>query len=98
MVVRGGWVIKALQAVGRRLYVNASLPCPVERVRHTDRRNGNTDPRSELGVGVPATSHTCGPARARGPGGAAGLYRRHRARPGRSRRSVSYTHLTLPTN
>ena len=29
-----GWVIKALQAVGRRLYVNASLPCPVERVSH----------------------------------------------------------------
>jgi hypothetical protein len=46
MIVRGGWVIKALQAVGRRLYFNASLPCPVERVCHADRRNGNTDPRS----------------------------------------------------
>jgi hypothetical protein len=32
MIVRGEWVIKALQAVGRRLYLNASLPCPVERV------------------------------------------------------------------
>jgi len=41
-----GWVIKALQALGRRLYVNASLPCPVERVCHADRRNGNSDPRS----------------------------------------------------